>query len=292
MSLTYTTPKFKIEIMEQPQMSLGELRQKYVAPRENDMNDTWFQRSFYGRLATHLATFLVNKTVVSGNQITVLWIVVGISGCWLLSIPAGLTTFLGCLFLYSHLLLDEVDGVIARARHQVSSSGVFLDRVGHDIIYPCSLFSLAVRGMEHFPPGVILIAGFIAAHGFFLYNNLRRAKIISYFLFQRQFRYKRMVQILREESFKSQPGKRPRLTQSKFFRTLFNRIRWVWKGECCLRIIYGAALLNKLEWVPIFYAVTTIPLLIIAIYHQSQCGDRWVEEYILERQTATAEADD
>lgn len=272
-------------------LSLQEVKEKYRTPRDKDAKSSWWAKNTYIRLAVPIGAFLL-RTGISANQVTVLWIVVGMAGCLLLAIPSRIVTLFACLCLFMHMVLDFTDGIVARGRQHVSSTGIFLDRIGHDLIFPCSMFALAFRGTRIFPPVFILTTGFLAAISFFLYNNNRRSKVLSYLFLQKQLKYHMFLELVnhRKEGETQKGQFSAEAQQSSLFvklKGIFRRVHWVWTPEKYWIIIYVSALLNQLEWLPIFYAVTTVPLFIVSVYHQVCCGDRWVESYLVEPQTAT-----
>ena len=89
-------------------------------------------------------TWLILHTPLSANQVTVLQIIVGVIGSFLL-IPASYTwNLLGILLLQFGYILDCCDGEVARYRKQSSVGGVFLDLIGHEIVIPFMYFGLAL----------------------------------------------------------------------------------------------------------------------------------------------------
>ena len=285
--------------------SLRGIREKYRLPRDKDIKSQWWVNNVYSPASVPLAAIFL-RTSLSANQVTVIWMIIGMVGVALVAFPFGWTTLGGCLCLFLHTTLDFADGIVARARHTISSTGIFLDRIGHDLIYPSLMFSLAIRGIRYFPPTWILITGFIASLTFVLYNNNRRSKILSYFFWQRQFKYHRLRMLI-EEGIRGDVPKgdtplydvssRGRVSplfgasspdqKMNWRRLVFRKLQWIWGPEKFLLIVYGSAVLGILQWIPIFYAVTTVPLFICSVYYQLKSQDRWVEPYLIESQSAT-----
>ncbi len=77
------------------------------------------------RLAAPIVKLLLN-TKVTPNQVTVVSFVIGVSGALLLSIN-NISPLYSALLIYLALILDCVDGQLARVRDQESLSGKILD---------------------------------------------------------------------------------------------------------------------------------------------------------------------
>lgn len=76
------------------------------------------------------------RTRISPNSITLTWIALGVLGASLLACAAQSARVLGCIALQICLLLDFVDGEVARLARTTSQFGAFLDSIGHSLINP------------------------------------------------------------------------------------------------------------------------------------------------------------
>ena len=108
----------------------------------------------YGRTLRRVSiylTWLLVRTPISANQVTILQGIVGIVGAVLL----GYRKFvLGAIFLHLGFLLDLCDGEVARWKHQESRSGNYLDLIGHRIVIPAMFFGLGI-GTGYIVAGMI-----------------------------------------------------------------------------------------------------------------------------------------
>jgi phosphatidylglycerophosphate synthase len=77
-------------------------------------------------------------------------IVAGVAAGAALLIPGLAGAVLGALLIQLYLLLDCVDGELARYRKQTSITGVYLDRVGHYLSEAALLVGLGVRAADIF----------------------------------------------------------------------------------------------------------------------------------------------
>ena len=115
-----------------PRPSVAELR-PVVHPagvKDRRSGEHWAGRLYMREISLRIDRHLVN-TRVTPNQLTYLMTVAGVLGR---PGPAGAghrrARVLGVLMVQLYLLLDCVDGEVARWRKQTRITGVYLDRVG------------------------------------------------------------------------------------------------------------------------------------------------------------------
>jgi phosphatidylglycerophosphate synthase len=100
-------------------------------------------------ISLHIDPYLVN-TKITPNQLTYLMVVVGVLGGAALLIPGLPGAILAVVLFQIYLLLDCVDGEVARWRKQTSITGVYLDRIGHYLCEAALLVGFGVRGADVF----------------------------------------------------------------------------------------------------------------------------------------------
>jgi phosphatidylglycerophosphate synthase len=103
-------------------------------------------------ISLHIDPYLVN-TKITPNQLTYLMVVVGVLGGAALLIPGLTGAILAVVLFQIYLLLDCVDGEVARWRKQTSITGVYLDRIGHYLCEAALLVGFGVRGADVFGDG-------------------------------------------------------------------------------------------------------------------------------------------
>lgn len=115
-------------------------------------------------------TRLLLPTRVTPNQITIIGFIIGLIGCLFVLQWTWHLKLIGLSLLYLNVLLDKVDGEIARYKKIYSLKGIYLDYTNHLIIPP--LFILALTfGLLPFSlihPTVLLISGIAAAFAMIL----------------------------------------------------------------------------------------------------------------------------
>jgi phosphatidylglycerophosphate synthase len=100
-------------------------------------------------VSLHLDPYLVG-TRISPNQLTYLMVLAGVAGGAVLLVPGITGAILAVVLFQVYLLLDCVDGEVARWRKQTSVTGVYLDRIGHYLCEASLLVGFGLRGADVF----------------------------------------------------------------------------------------------------------------------------------------------
>jgi len=126
--------------------SLDELRAKAQPPAVlSRANAEHWAGLVYGRkISIHLTRAVVN-TRITPDAITWMMIVAGGLSAISLSIPGLPTAILAALLIQCQLILDCVDGELARWRGKTGASGVYLDRIGHYVTEAGLTAALGIR---------------------------------------------------------------------------------------------------------------------------------------------------
>ena len=146
-----------------PTPTIDELRE-VVQPAEKMQRrngEHWAGRLYMRAISLRCTRYLV-ATRVTPNQLTYLMIVAGCAAGPLLLIPGITGALLGALFTQFYLLLDCVDGEVARWRKQTSIVGVYLDRIGAYLVEAVFLAGLGFRA-SHLHTDVWAVLGLTAA---------------------------------------------------------------------------------------------------------------------------------
>jgi phosphatidylglycerophosphate synthase len=129
--------------------TLDELRQ-VVQPAEKMQrrNGEHWAGLLYMRWISLRVTRLLVNSPITANGYTYLMILAGFGAGAALLIPGVTGAVLGALLIQVYLLLDCVDGELARWRRQTSITGVYLDRVGHYLCEAAFLVGLGFRAAD------------------------------------------------------------------------------------------------------------------------------------------------
>jgi phosphatidylglycerophosphate synthase len=154
--------------MQKP--SVAELR-PVVHPegvKDRRSGEHWAGRLYMREISLRCDRFLVNSRITP-NQLTYLMVVAGVLAGAALLLPGLAGALLGAVLIQLYLLLDCVDGEVARWRKQTSITGVYLDRVGHYLSEAALLVGFGVRAADVFdadgPEWLWAFVGTLAALG-------------------------------------------------------------------------------------------------------------------------------
>ncbi|NJQ06874.1 CDP-alcohol phosphatidyltransferase family protein [Streptomyces lonarensis] len=131
--------------------SVAELR-PVVHPegiKDRRSGEHWAGRLYMREVSLRWTRHLVDSRVTP-NQLTYLMVLTGVAAGGALLIPGIAGAVLAALLIQLYLLLDCVDGEVARWRKQTSVTGVYLDRVGHYLAEAALLVGFGVRAADVF----------------------------------------------------------------------------------------------------------------------------------------------
>lgn len=117
------------------------------------------------RLSVHVTRWVLLHTRLRPDQITTLSFVVGLASVAAFASTSPWILLLGLFGFHVHVLLDYVDGEVARCRQQTSVSGAYYDLVTDRITFPLFVFCSALGLYRRVGDPTALILGFAAAFG-------------------------------------------------------------------------------------------------------------------------------
>lgn len=120
-----------------------------------DIDQTPFARTYRG-ISIYI-TRLFLYTPITANQITLLYGAIYIGGAALFTLGSPLMIIIGGLVVRASILLDYVDGNVARYRATSSPEGAFLDKLS-DCIPQIFLFIFLVFGIYNNFPHILVFA--------------------------------------------------------------------------------------------------------------------------------------
>lgn len=140
--------------MQKP--SIAELRPVVHPPGVKDRRsgEHWAGRLYMREISLRIDRHLVN-TRVTPNQLTYVMTVAGVLAAPALLVPGIPGALLGVLAVQLYLLLDCVDGEVARWKKQFSLGGVYLDRVGAYLCDAAVLVGFGLRAADLWGSGRI-----------------------------------------------------------------------------------------------------------------------------------------
>lgn len=140
--------------MQKP--SIAELRPVVHPPGVKDRRsgEHWAGRLYMREISLRIDRHLVN-TKITPNQLTYVMTVAGVLSALTLLVPGIPGALLGVLMVQLYLLLDCVDGEVARWKKQFSLGGVYLDRVGAYLCDAAVLVGFGLRAADLWGTGRI-----------------------------------------------------------------------------------------------------------------------------------------
>ncbi|MFC9631980.1 CDP-alcohol phosphatidyltransferase family protein [Streptomyces mirabilis] len=151
-------------------VQLEELREViHPAGKLESRAEHWAGRLYMRSLSLRV-TRLMLGTRVSPNQITTVMVFAGVLSGVALVVPGLGGAVLSVLFTQMYLLLDCVDGEVARWRRQFSPLGVYLDRLGAYLADAAVMVGMGIRAAE-LGLNLYLVAGLAAAIGVLLLKS-------------------------------------------------------------------------------------------------------------------------
>ncbi|MER5822084.1 CDP-alcohol phosphatidyltransferase family protein [Streptomyces mirabilis] len=151
-------------------VQLEELREViHPAGKLESRAEHWAGRLYMRSLSLRV-TRLMLGTRVSPNQITTVMVFAGVLSGVALVVPGLGGAVLSVLFMQLYLLLDCVDGEVARWRRQFSPLGVYLDRLGAYLADAAVMVGMGIRAAE-LGLNLYLVAGLAAAIGVLLLKS-------------------------------------------------------------------------------------------------------------------------
>jgi phosphatidylglycerophosphate synthase len=134
--------------------SLAELRAVAQPPQLLDRrSDEHWAGRLYMRAISIRVTHAILPARVTPDQVTLAMMAVGLAGAAALAWPSYAGAVLAVVLVQVYLLLDCVDGELARWRRSTSAVGVFLDRLGHYVVEASLAIGLGVRVSSMQPGG-------------------------------------------------------------------------------------------------------------------------------------------
>ncbi|WP_326799833.1 CDP-alcohol phosphatidyltransferase family protein [Streptomyces sp. NBC_01808] len=137
-----------------PKPSVAELRPVVHPPGVKDRRsgEHWAGRLYMREISLRVDRHLVN-TRVTPNQLTYVMTLAGVLAAPALLVPGITGALLGVLMVQLYLLLDCVDGEVARWKQQFSIGGVYLDRVGAYLCDAAVLVGFGLRAADPWGEG-------------------------------------------------------------------------------------------------------------------------------------------
>ncbi len=124
-------------------------------------------------------TWLLVKTRINANFITISGLLIGLIGLLLIGIGNNILIIIGFILLYIYYISDEVDGEVARYKKQTSLRGIYYDEIGHLFFQGWFFFSFGYSIYRINAEFLYIIFGVVATFFLIGVRTVRKIAIIA-----------------------------------------------------------------------------------------------------------------
>jgi phosphatidylglycerophosphate synthase len=117
------------------------------------------------RVSVRVTHWLLVRSRLSPNQITLASFTIGLGAAVAFATTNPFVVAAGLLVFQLHVLLDYVDGEVARCRGMASVRGAYLDLMADRVTLPLLAFCAAFGAYREMADPTLLVGGFFAAFG-------------------------------------------------------------------------------------------------------------------------------
>lgn len=130
------------------------------SPEDGPILDRWINRRGSALLSQRLA-----RARVTPNQITMASVATGLLGAWLLGHDTWAATLAGLLLFQASVILDHVDGEVARLKFAFTRLGKWLDNIGDHVVDLAVILFVAWRAAVGSSSEMFAALGLVAGVG-------------------------------------------------------------------------------------------------------------------------------
>jgi phosphatidylglycerophosphate synthase len=117
------------------------------------------------RLSVRVTRLVLAYQAIQPNHITYASLAVGLAACAAFASTNPLLVAVGLLAFHVHVLLDYVDGEVARCRALTSVQGAYLDLMTDRLTFPLFIFCAGLGAFRAVGDPALLIVAFVASFG-------------------------------------------------------------------------------------------------------------------------------
>jgi len=215
-------------------------------------------------LSRHISIYVTKLflyTPITANQVTLLFIVLGMISVFLFTSGDYWKNLLGAILLIFYHILDLVDGEIARYRGILSDRGIFLDLIGHSIINTSVFAGIGIGLYRNHQNVNTLFIAFLAVISMGLLYGIRSNKM---------FVVSKKRDAYNETHSKNIKIFRRKKLQIKDLCYKFIQSSALWMTPELVYLILIFSLMNKLYILLFLYGIITPMQVIVIIYFNIQ----------------------
>ncbi len=258
--------------------SLRELKKKYRDPRNQELHMSWVGRHVYSNLAIPITKLLL-PTGITPNQVTIIGLVGGISGCASMSLGNYWSTIVGIVLFQIAYTLDYVDGTLARIRGESSLTGYYMDKITGDLLSTILFPSLGIGCFLRTQQSAFLLLGSAAGLGLLFTRHIFNVKILAVLETQKERAFAGLRSFTARRQI-TEPRRDKKKGLCGFLRFLLIKGEFSWKIPYVINFVLITAILDLLNILVVFYGLF-LPMIATYIFLRQLRSDfEWVYEQL------------
>lgn len=244
---------------------------KKICQKSDNHNPEWYKLEKQWRFITLRVTWLLLRTSITANQVTIVMILLGFVSTILFSIGSYWYSLTGILALQLIYILDGVDGEIARYRKSQSTEGVFLDLIMHLASVSLPLAGIAI-GLFRKNPGIDIMLLGLAVGMFSAFEmDIQALKHHAVFM--------KLVRIAKESKGMTKSVKIEQkiegLKEDSKLKNVFRRyINPFYENYLLMQVVTIAAIFDGFYWVLLFYGISFPVIWFVKLVHEYKIGTK------------------
>lgn len=247
--------------------SIKELRRICQKPEDCHNFDAILEERIPRKISIYITKILIH-TPLKPDHITMLMLAWGFIVGFLFSFGTYWHMLAGAIVFEFLLVLDCLDGELARYKKISSLRGVFLDLIAHFTNTACPFMGLTIGFYKQYPSIYILIIGLSASVFSILCLSVQAAK--HHVIFKELVDYTK--KIAQKKSKRASEKLIKESTKQNILKSLGKKINYLYDGIYMMQIFLLAAIFNKLHWVLFFYGLTFPVWWLIKLAHEYRIG--------------------
>lgn len=232
-------------------VSIKELRKICQRPEDSHNPDVLLETKLPRIISIYITRILI-YTPLKPDHVTMLMIAWGFLVGFLLSFGTYWHMLAGTIIAEFILVLDCIDGELARYKKISSLRGVFLDLTAHLIHIALPFIGLTIGLYRQNPSIYIVIAGLSASVFSVLASSIQSIK--HHIIFKEIVEYSK--KLAQKKSKKVSEKVIKQSVKYDILKPMGRRINYLYNGIYIMQIFLLAAIFNKLQWVLFFYGLT------------------------------------
>lgn len=256
--------------------SIKELRKICQSPKEIHNPESFLDQKLWRSFSIYITKLLL-YTGIKPDHVTFFMVFWGFIVGFLFSIGTYQYMLIGAIALEFFMVLDAIDGEIARYRKMFSMRGIFLDLVAHATNTACPFIGLTIGFYRYNPNVYIILAGLSASVFSILCFNIQAMKY--YVIFKKLLEHSRKARQIK--SVKINQKITQDYTKGSILKLIGKLINYLYDHTYMLQIILLTAIFGQLYWLLIFYGLTFPFIWLVKLVYEYKI-DYKPYEYLLE----------